>query len=246
MAPLNVLMNRVADLSDSKSFFKKQILTRALVVTACLPVEVLSTAQNLIKLPYQAIQTAIKIPAKIINLGVRSSSLREFEMKLTGPFQLMKTAIKVISYIIGTLFTATLGIISPYRNFRLHAALDLVKDIKAEKARRDGELNAAKQRETEKAIMQMHIKNLLLAQRLKNAEKERLYAQQALQHKESQQVVTQDPKPISEATLVLDRTTPSPAELVTNVAPEIEEKSLKIQSAKPKFHLFPKLNKSSI
>ncbi len=172
MSPLDGLMNRVAEMSDSNSFFKQQILSRVSVLAGCIPLEMVATAQNIIKLPFEAAMLTIKIPAKVINLFIGSETLKDFETSLPGPLQLIKTAFKIIGYAIGTLFTSTLGMLSPYKNFRLHTVLDLISDEKAEAAAFQKEQAAARQREVQREIMQLHIKNLILAQRLKTAEQQ--------------------------------------------------------------------------
>ena len=186
MAPLDRLMNRVADMTHSNSIFKQHVLSRATVMAGCLPLEAIAVAQNLIKLPFEAVLMTIKVPVKIVNACLHSANLKNFEERLPGPLQLIKTAFKVIGFAIGALFTGTLGILSPYRNFRLHTALDLVSDEKAAAELLKREQEAARQQELQREVMLLHIKNLILAQRLKVAEQERANAQQALQKAEEE------------------------------------------------------------
>lgn len=193
MSPFDRLMNRVDNCSDSTSFFKSQIGTRLTLGVGGIPLELLASVQNIIKLPFQVALATLKVPVKIINFALGSPTLKEYDHKLPGLLSLAKTVLKTIGYAIGTLFTATLGLIlSPHKNYRLHVLFGLVTDMKAQQARQKLELEAVKQRESQREIMHLHIRNLIHAQRLKIAEKERQIAQQALQRKELEELAKRE------------------------------------------------------
>jgi len=187
-------MNHTVEMTSSDSFFKKQIASRVLMIAGGIPLEVLAMAQNLIKLPFEAATAAIKLPSKVANFCLRSKTLKEFERGLSGPFDVIKTALKVVGYAIGTSFTATFGFFSPSMNFKLHVKMHLIRNEKAETKRLHAETEAARLRDAQEKSMQAHIQNLVFAMRLQVAEKERKIAQEAEKRKEEQDVVYHEAK----------------------------------------------------
>jgi len=124
-------MNYSAELAQSPSFFSRHISSR-IITAICITPELLAIMQNIISLPLQCAELAVKIPAKIINLAVNSKSLNEFENNLAGPVDIIKTALKILGYAIGAVFTASVGlIISPLHNFKLHCIFRLVNNEEA-------------------------------------------------------------------------------------------------------------------
>lgn len=170
MTPLNWAMNRVADLSESESILKK-IAARATIAVGVLPFEVLAIAQNLIKLPFSTGFMLCRIPLKLANLVARSKSLRNLEMSMPGPGSLFATALKVIGYALGTIFSILGFFISPRKNFDLHVILGLVRDEKAEAQRAQIELQTAKRKEAVAQELEANIKKIALANSAKIAEK---------------------------------------------------------------------------
>jgi hypothetical protein len=173
MSPLSRLLNQSVVIAQSDSFLARSVGSRFTTVVAGVPLEILAVAQNLIKLPFEAAQMVIKLPAKIINTCVDSPSLNEFASSLPGPIALLKTALKVLGYAIGAFFTATLGLLSPKANFNLHVFLSLVKDEKAEAQKLKANQEATKKREDQIQAMKAHLKNLIEAKKNKIIDKER-------------------------------------------------------------------------
>ena len=128
MSPLNFLINYSAKLTHSEASFTRHISSRFLA-TFCIPVEMLASLENMIRLPFQCAALTVKIPAKLLNVVFDSMSLREFETQLAGPLDILKTALKIVGYAVGIFFTASLGaLISPLGNFKLHCAFGLISD----------------------------------------------------------------------------------------------------------------------
>jgi hypothetical protein len=174
MSPLNALMNHVSHMSHSEVVFVKYVSSRAETFFCGVPLEVLATAQNLIKLPFQPFGTIFKFAVKSIDLCVNSKTIKDLGAALPGPIDMLKTTLKIIGYAIGTFFTATLGLLCPTANFRLHCALGLVRNEKAEAERLQAELKAAQEKEVEEAKLKQEINELILAlQQKANAEQER-------------------------------------------------------------------------
>ena len=132
MTPLSYLMNCSAHSTQSSSCLKKNFQSRFLMGIA-VPFELLTIAENALKLPFQTAACMVKIPAKVVNVLACSASLEEFESSLAGPLDIIKTALKIVGYAIGVLFTASLGIIAPYKNFQLHCLFRLISNQKAQK-----------------------------------------------------------------------------------------------------------------
>lgn len=178
MSPLNHLMNCSAELADAPNFFSKNISSRFLN-TLCIPLEILAVLQNSIKLPFQAVALTVKIPAKIINIAVSSKSLYEFESKLAGPLDLIKTILKIAGYAIGCLFSVALGTLSPYKNFQLHSTFGLIDNHKVERRLRKIEENRQQQILSHEAIIETRIKLALEAMRKKAQPQQFLRQEQA-------------------------------------------------------------------
>lgn len=217
MSPFDRLMNRVDNFSDSNSFLKSQVASRLSLGMCGIPLELLASLQNMIKLPIQLALATLKVPVKIINFALCSPTLKEYDVNLPGFFSLAKTILKIIGYAIGTAFTATLGLlVSPHKNFRLHVLFNLVTDMKAQQVRHKIEHETAKQRESQREIMHLHIRNLIHAQRTKIAEKERIIAQQAIQRRELEEAARRDFKaPLKPDDLPFPSNATPPAKLAT-------------------------------
>lgn len=184
MHPLNRLMNCVCEMTDSKSFVKKHLASRLLMASGGIPLELIAIAQNIIRLPFESTLLLIKLPAKVVNLCISSESFKEFEAGLSGPLQLLKTAFKIFGYTIGVFFTATLGLIRPKSNFRLHTALGLISDEKAEASCKFAQLQAKKLQEAQKKEVENDLRSLILAMREKNIKKEHQIAEEAKKRRE--------------------------------------------------------------
>jgi hypothetical protein len=132
MIPLNYSINYAAELTQSPRAVYRQISSRCLS-TLSLPIELLAVAENIIKLPFQTTACAIKFPIRLLSAVTQSKTLRECADALTSLKELLQTALKVVGYAAGFFFTASIGLISPYYNFKIHCALRLTTDRAAEK-----------------------------------------------------------------------------------------------------------------
>lgn len=100
-----------------------------------IPVEFLSAAENLIRLPFQAAGAVVKYPVAILGFSARvlccgknglSEKLMDMQRALPGLKDVLFTAYKVIGFIIGTILTATIGLISSRANYAIHDKLGLI------------------------------------------------------------------------------------------------------------------------
>lgn len=164
MSPLNHLINYSAELAQSSSSFSKYFSSR-LITAISIPIEMLAVLENTIKLPFQSAATIIKIPAKIINVALNSRSLNDFEEALSGPLDILKTALKIIGYAIGTFFSACGAIFSPYANFQLHYTLDLITDMGAERKKTIDQERKQKEIQIQEKILQTRLKEIVEAKR---------------------------------------------------------------------------------
>jgi len=160
-------MNHAANLTLADSFFARNIGSRLLNTAICPPLEVLQIAKHILKLPFQAVSMAVKIPATLINLAINSKSLREFEAELSGPLDLIKTALKIAGYAIGTFSTLFLGTLFPMANFKFHYALNLVKDEKIEAQIAAKSLEAKKKKEAYEKMLEEQLRKVTEALKLK-------------------------------------------------------------------------------
>jgi hypothetical protein len=164
MSPLNSLLNYSAEVSGVS---RCPCVASRLITAFCVPFELSAIFENAIKLPFQTTAFMIKVPAKICKVLACSVTLGEFESSLSGPVDIFKTTLKIAGYAIGILFTATLGIISPYKNFRLHCAFGLTTNRQAEKAQRLAEEKKRNEIANQEKIIEKRLKNLIDAMRQK-------------------------------------------------------------------------------
>lgn len=164
MTPLNFLMNHFADTPAADTFLKRQIAPRLSVVSAGLALEILAVAENaFLYLPFQAAQIALKLPAKVTNLFVNSKSLGQFERYLASPFDMLKTALKVVGFAVGAFSCLILGIINPKWNFSFHVKLGLITDEKAEREQVKLREEMENERKKQEKLVQEHLKKMYLA-----------------------------------------------------------------------------------
>ncbi|HEV8051058.1 MAG TPA: hypothetical protein VGP47_01080 [Parachlamydiaceae bacterium] len=164
MIPLNHLINYSSELTQSPSFFAKNVASRFITAVA-IPFELLAVLENTIKLPFQTAAAIIKIPAKIVNVVANSMSLKEFESKLSSPLDVIITAIKIVGFAIGFLFTATLGLVSPQKNFHLHCSLSLISNHHAQRIIRLEKENKQKEIDSYEKIIENRLRNIVDAMR---------------------------------------------------------------------------------
>ncbi len=130
MVPFNPLMNYANNLLDSPDFFSREIASRALVLSAGVPLEIFVLVENILKLHIDLFSFVMKQSITIINLPGFSKSLQQFGEGLPGLQEVIATAYKIVGYVFGILCTAVLGPISPGVNFYFHVASGLVEDEK--------------------------------------------------------------------------------------------------------------------
>jgi len=191
MSPLSGLLNHAVTMTHSDSFLVRSLGSRFTTVIAGTPLEIIAIARNLIKLPFEAAQVVIKVPTKIISTCVDSPTLKEFDTSLPGPFALIKTAFKILGHVIGTFFTATLGLLSPKANFNLHVFLGLITDEKAETQRHKSNQEAAKKREDQVQAMKAHLQNLIQAKKRKIIDNELRLVEEMEMRREAELLASQ-------------------------------------------------------
>lgn len=227
MTPLNLVMNHVANMAESDALLTK-IGIRTVTIVGVIPLEVMAAAFNLIKLPFEAALMVTKIPLKITNLLARSKALRSVEMALPGPKKVIVTALKIIGFVLGTLFTVVLGVfISPKMNFDLHVSLGLVRNAKAEAHRAQIELQIARRRAAVAQQLEDNIKRIALANKARIEEKERLVALEHKRQRETWEATNAKP----EASQPSDHDTEPGMELQTPEEKVPEHKPLDPESA---------------
>lgn len=145
MSPLNNILNRVDGLSHQDSLLKSAFCSRATNLFITTPVEVLSVAQNVLLAPVQAASTILKFGAKTIAYISNSQAIRNFEAKLPGFTDLLRTIARVVAYTIGAALTATVGFVSPRANFAIHCAFGLATNNRKEAILAAQELEKAKE-----------------------------------------------------------------------------------------------------
>lgn len=190
MYALNKLMNHVANLSYSESFFVRNISTRAVMTLAGVPLEILTSFQNLVFIPIQPLGVLSKFTIKILNMGIDSQRLRNFEEKyLPGIPQILITALKVFGYALGAVFSATLGFVYPWGNFKLHCALGLITDEKTQAERHHLEMEILKQKAAQELALKAQIQSMLLVMRRKAHEQEIRKTEEALKQQKALELV---------------------------------------------------------
>lgn len=126
-----------------------------------IPLELLSSLQNILKLPFVALAATVKIGSYtlgtlvyVVTLGHFNGGLYDTARPLPGITDVILTAYKVVAFALGALFTATFGLfISTQLNYQLHKLLGLVNpsyqgtseeldQLKKDQAARDEMINA--------------------------------------------------------------------------------------------------------
>lgn len=194
MSPLNSLINYSAELTSRSSYALSKTISSRIVNALCVPLELSAVVENAIKLPLQTTAFLIKVPAKICKVLACSTTLGEFESTLAGPTDILKTALKIVGYTIGMLFTASLGIICPYKNFRLHCAFGLTTNRQAEKKMHIAEEKKKNEIATHEKIIEKRLKEIIDAMR-QQAEP---VTQLTLEQREEIEAITHVPCPALE------------------------------------------------
>jgi hypothetical protein len=160
MTSLDRWMNGTVPMSESPYFLKREVLPRVALV-GIIPLELGKMAFNIIKLPFQAVTTVVKIPAWTISKFVDSHSLDQFQQSMSGPLAMIFTAFRVIGCALGVLSSLTLGVLSPKSNFRFQVALGLVVDERALALMKKKELEDQEQDKKDWDKLQSQVQNIL-------------------------------------------------------------------------------------
>lgn len=237
MSPLNTLMNHSAEFTQQPSY-SKNIQSRFLTVVS-LPVELIASLENAIKLPFQAAACTIKIYAKILDIFIDSKSLQNIESRLTGPIAVLKTALKIVGYAIGSLFTLTLGILSPYKNFQLHCSFGLITNKSIEKQLQMIEENRKKEIAVHEKSLEIRLGNIVEAMRrktqaiplplnrsldernLETSEEKKIDNQE--ETKEQENSLLNVHEPLGEHEFIPETTPPAPEETDLDKTPSIQQ-----------------------
>lgn len=133
MGPINNILNRIDACNDQTARpIKNAICSRATNLFVSFPTEVAAVAQNILLTPFHAAGAVLKTGARIVNLVTGSQAVKNFEAKLPGFTDLLRTVTRIVAYAIGTALTLTLGVISPKANFNAHCALGLTINLRKE------------------------------------------------------------------------------------------------------------------
>lgn len=133
MIPVNELLNRINDwqLTDQNAF-KRHVSSRITNLCATAPIEAIAIAQNIIIAPFQAAGIVLNAGTRVISVISSSQAIKDLQDSLPNLKDLMGTIVKIVGYAIGTVFTATLGVISPSANFKVQCAFGLAIDLRDE------------------------------------------------------------------------------------------------------------------
>lgn len=161
MGPLNLVMNKVDSWSQKvdemevhQSWAKRHLLTRAVTVAAGVPLEITAVFQNIIATPVYAVGVVCKLATKTLRVCSSAEFLKKVDDALPSLADLARTVLRIIAYAVGTVFTATLGYLSPSANFRLHCSvpfLDLASNVRENKLKSEWQqkIEAEKQKRAE-------------------------------------------------------------------------------------------------
>lgn len=125
MNSVSYMLNKVNEWNDpSHSALTRHVGTRATNLFITTPVEALAVAQNVLLIaPFQAVSMTLKVGARVIQVITGSEAVKNFADNRPGLSDLMRTVARTFAYAIGTLLSATLGVLSPTTNYRVQQAL---------------------------------------------------------------------------------------------------------------------------
>jgi hypothetical protein len=133
MGQVNNVLNRIDAYNDlNVGFCKREIQSRATNLFVTAPLEFTEIIKNIFMTPVHAASTVLKTTVKATALVTGSISLKKFEEKLPGFNDLLRTISKVFAYTIGTFLSATVGVLFPNINYKLHCALGLATNPRLE------------------------------------------------------------------------------------------------------------------
>lgn len=164
MTKLDRLMNSTVVMATSPNCFKRKVLPRIAVI-GIIALEMLHVAYHTIKLPFQVFLLTLRIPPWLASRCIDSPSLDAYQKSLSGPYDIVKTIIKIIALVIGIFCSLTIGLYSPAKNFKAHVALGLIVDDKAEALKVKKAQEKAIEREKEKELLRVEVRAILAKKR---------------------------------------------------------------------------------
>ena len=125
MVPVNELLNRGNDwnTSQSKNAFVRFVAPRVANLTLVAPLEAVAVAQNILIVPVQSVGIVLNVGAKVIYAISGSKAVKNFQENMPNLTDLVRTIARIVTYAVGSVLTATIGVLSPYANFRVQCAL---------------------------------------------------------------------------------------------------------------------------
>lgn len=131
----NNVMNQINSMTTQPEHSKltRHLKSRATVLFGALPAELFAVAKNsLLNLPTTGVGALangfVSLASKAVSLISSSQVLNKISEKLPNLSTFLQVVGRVIGYALGALATATVGIISPAANFKLHYHFKLVTD----------------------------------------------------------------------------------------------------------------------
>lgn len=163
MSPLTCMLNRFDSWNNHETcLFKKNVVARAANILVITPLEVAAVVENVFSTSVYVASTFLKSFLKTASLLTNSKGLKNFQAKLPGFTDVLRSIARVVAYTLGTALTLTIGILSPKTNFEMHctmgltinkqqeAALTAMEEIEAaEEAKQNAQREMEKTEETE-------------------------------------------------------------------------------------------------
>lgn len=125
MVPVNELLNRGNDWNtcQANNAFKRFMAPRVANLCLVAPLEAVAVAQNILIVPVQSVGIVLNVGAKMISVISGSKAVKNFQEKMPNLTDLVRTIARIVTYAVGSVLTATLGVLSPYANFKVQCAL---------------------------------------------------------------------------------------------------------------------------
>lgn len=159
----NNVANMVGDWSQPKNaqgedqgIFRRHVLTRFTTAIVGTAAEITDTAVQLIYSPVSAVgAVAIKPFTWTLAHLSKAEMMIKINDSVDNLYDFIKTALKVVGYAIGSVFTLTLGFVSPSANHALHNAFGLTNNVREDQVRLEAQKKAAEDREIKNGQLQI-------------------------------------------------------------------------------------------
>ncbi|MEI8124166.1 MAG: hypothetical protein WCG42_00240 [Parachlamydiaceae bacterium] len=119
-------INDVQSLSEKRGAFLAPRLG-AVVVTSTEALVV--AGKVLFTAPKELVGSVVGLGARVISVISGSEAVKKFADSMPTLSDFIKTVVKTVGYAMGTVFSATLGVLSPSANYRLHCSLGLATHL---------------------------------------------------------------------------------------------------------------------